>query len=247
MAVRSLAAALAAVAGLCVIALPAFAGHLTAYHYSVLRDGDPIGLFQFKTETQGKTRRVEVSGDIAVTLGGITLYRLEHRRSELWQDDLLVESVAHTDKNGDVFEIEITREPEGYKRVLNGETETFDASVGVLALWHQSLLLGGTFISPMDDKVLSLEMAFQSEEEIDLGAGPIAVKHYKMTGDSERDIWFDAAGQVVKVRFTERLSEIEYRLEEVNGVAAEASGLPGWGAALAASHAGQRAIPHRLD
>ena len=36
------------------------------------------------------------------------------------------------------------------------------------------------------------------------------VDHYRMVGDEERDLWFDSAGQVVKVEFQRRGSDITY-------------------------------------
>ena len=213
MLVRSVPTAIAVAIGLLVVPFAALGDHLRVYDYSVLRDGEPIGLFNISFETSGRTQRVEVVSDVAVTIGPITLFRLVHQRSEIWHDNVLVESVAHTEKNGDVFEIEITREDDGYKRVLNGRIDKFDSSVEVLALWHESLFTGSTFISAFEDDVMSLSIVYQGEQEVALSDGIVAAQHYKMTGDSERDLWFDADGHLVKLRFSELLSDIEYVLD----------------------------------
>lgn len=210
---RGMPAALAAAGFLFAIPGPAVADHLHAYSYNVLRDGKPVGRFQVEIEDQGEGQRIDIIGDVEVTIGPITLYRLAHRRREIWRDDVLIKSTAHTDKNGDVFDIEITREADGYKRVINGRVDKFDPAVKVLALWHDSLFTAKTFISSYEDDVMSISVDYQGRQEITLGGRRIMAKHYKMTGDSERDLWFDATGHVVKMQFSEMLSQIAYELD----------------------------------
>ena len=239
MRVRSVPTAIAVAVSLCSFPFAAQGDHLRDFTYDVLHNGDSVGYFNVQIKDEANSQTVDIAGEVEVSLGPVTLFELKHERQEFWLDDTLVKSVGRTERNGDVFDIEITLEPAGYKRTINGRTDHFDASVQVLALWHHSLFTGDKFISSYEDDVMSLSVDYQGEQEIELGDAIVLAKHYKMSGDSERDLWFDATGHVVKVKFYEALSSIEYRLdtkhldlEPTLGVARRVSAGPPAGAAL---------------
>jgi hypothetical protein len=42
----------------------------------------------------------------------------------------------------------------------------------------------------------------------------IAVDHYRMTGDQERELWYDEHGRLVRVKFQSGRSDIEFILQD---------------------------------
>jgi hypothetical protein len=141
---------------------------------------------------------------------------------------------AHTNKNGDVYDIEITREADGYKRVVNGRTDKFAPSVKVLTLWHEDLFKYTSFLSPMEDKTYKISVDFTGADKFDLIGESVNAFVYRLSGDTNREIWYDTNGNIMKVRLLDHSPYIEYVLRSMGEPAAEAALAP---SRLAGPHA----------
>ncbi len=195
----------------------AYAEHLSKYNYVVLRDGEPIGTHIVTVSPEGRDFKIEAKTDLAVKFGPLTLFRLEHHRREMWRDGELESMTAHTDKNGDIYDIAITREPQGYKRVINGRTDSFDPSVKVLTLWHDDLFKYTSFLSPMDDKTYKISVDFVGADKVDLIDRSVDALEYRISGDTNRELWYDADGHIMKVSLLDHESRIDYVLTSIDG------------------------------
>lgn len=191
-------------------------GVLAEYDYTVMRDGEPIGTHHVTVLPQGADTKVEEKTDVEVSFGPITLFHMEHQRDEFWHDGELESMTAHTNKNGDVYDIEITREPDGIKRVINGRTDRFDPSVKLLTLWHGDLFKYSNFLSPMEDRTYQVSVDFVGTEKLDLVGQSVDAFVYRMSGDTNREIWFDSDGLIMKVRLLDHDPNIEYVLNSVD-------------------------------
>jgi len=189
---------------------------LAEYDYTVMRDGASIGTHHVTVTPQGLDTKVEEKTDVAVTFGPITLFHMEHRRDEIWHDGELESLTAHTNKNGDVYDIEITRETDGYKRIINGRTDRFDPSVKPLTLWHEDLFKYTSFFSPMDDRTFEVSVDYVGTEKLDLIGRSVDAFIYRVSGDTNREIWFDPDGLIMKVRLLDHSPNIEYVLSSVD-------------------------------
>ena len=199
--------------------------HLSVYSYTVLRDGEPIGTHRVTVSPSGtngdshETLQVKAETDLEVTFGPLTLYRMEHLREEVWRGGKLEAMTAYTDKNGAIYDIAITREPEGYRRVINGRTDHFESSMRVLALWHDDLFEHQAFLSPIEDKTHEISVDFVGQEKIDLIGRSVDAFFYRMSGSTNRELWYDAEGHIMKVRLLDHSDEIEYVLSDIDGAA----------------------------
>lgn len=193
--------------------------HLSEYQYTVLRDGEAIGTHRVTVSPEGRDLKVEAVTDLEVTFGPLTLYHMKHLRHEVWRDGELEEMTAYTDKNGDVYDIAITREPQGYKRVINGRTDRFAPSVKLLTLWHEDLFRYSSFLSPIEDKTYQISVDFVAADKVDLLDRSVDAFVYRISGDTNRELWYDAEGHVMKVRLLDHSSTIDYVLKSINGAA----------------------------
>ncbi len=214
-------AALCGAAALVLLPWAAEGGHFSEYSYTVLRDGEPIGTHRVTVLPQGRDVTVTAQTDLEVGFGPLTLYEMKHLRHETRRDGELEEMTAYTNKNGDIYEIAITRDPEGYTRVINGRTDRFEASMRLLALWHEDLFKHTSFLSPMEDETYEISVNFVGIDKIDLVNQSIDAFAYRMSGDTNRELWYDAAGHIMKVRLLDHSSTIEYVLDGMNGHAAK--------------------------
>ncbi len=202
-----------AVLFLLAVPFPTLADHASRFDYVVLHGDEPIGSHRVNVKGEGNEFEIEVESDLEVRFGPLTVFRFEHQRLELWRDGELVESIAQTTKNGEFYDIKITRQATGYKRAVNGREDEFEDPVKVLALWHGDLFVHNFFISPMEDKLYRVSVRFVDEERIEIGDQRVQAFHYRMTGDSERELWYDEAGHVLKVRLYDYVLVIDYVLD----------------------------------
>jgi hypothetical protein len=192
--------------------------HLSEYHYTVLRDGKAIGTHRVTVSPEGGDLKVESKTDLEVTFGPLTFYRMEHLRQEIWRNGELEEMTAHTNKNGDVYDIAITRDAQGYKRVINGRTDRFESSMKLLTLWHEDLFRYSSFVSPMEDKIYQISVDFVAADKVDLIDRSVDAIAYRISGDTNRELWYDAEGHIMKVRLLDHSVTIEYVLNSMTEV-----------------------------
>lgn len=201
---------------LVVVPVPGHADHRSQYDYVVLTENQPIGTHRVNIQRKGNDFEIKAETDLEVGFGPLTVFRFEHQRRELWHNWQLVESIAHTVKNDKIYDIKITRQATGYKRVVNGREDKFEDPVSILALWHSDLFTHHIFISPLEDKLYRLSVQFVDREQIEIGDQWVQALHYQMTGDSERDLWYDESGHVLKVRLHDYSLVIDYVLDRGN-------------------------------
>lgn len=186
------------------------------YTFTVLRDGQPIGEHRFSFDHEGDRLEIEETTDIEVKLGMIPVFRFEHQRRELWQDGRLLSIAARTNDNGEQLNIDIRPNGHGLIRTVNGRVDHIDDATKVLTLWNKDVLEHRSFVSLIEDEILKASFRYLGKETVTLSGRPLETEHYRMVGDEERDVWYDAAGHVAKVRFERQGSLIEYLRNEAD-------------------------------
>jgi hypothetical protein len=192
------------------LALPAPAGAAELRAYSVLRDGDEIGEHRVAFESQGENLQVTVDTDLKVKLAFVTVFRFEHHRVERWSGGKLVSLEGKNHDDGDDYEITITAEGEGYRRTVNGKEELIAGPALPAVLWTRDVVGHTRLISAVSDQVYQVETEALGRETVATGGGELEAEYYSMTGDLDRELWYDDSGVLLKVSFERRGSDIEY-------------------------------------
>jgi hypothetical protein len=138
------------------------------------------------------------------------VFRFEHQRRELWQDGKLMSIAARTNDNGEQLDIRIEPNAHGLIRTVNGRVDHIDESSQVLTLWNKDVLKYHSFVALTEDEILKASFRYVGKETIRLSGQRVEAEHYRMVGDEERDVWYDASGHVAKVGFERQGSWIEY-------------------------------------
>lgn len=198
-----------------VIALtsPGFAApgdHAGQYTFTVLKDGDPVGRHRIAFDREDDRIEIREETEIEVRFAMIPVYSFEHEGRQVWQDGRAVRIDATTNDNGEKFDISVRANGNGYVRTVNGRVDKFDESTTVLAFWNRDTLKHHAFFSAVEDKTLDASFTFVGQEKITLAGEEVDAEHYRMVGDEERELWYDAKGHVAKVAFRRQGSEIEY-------------------------------------
>jgi len=169
--------------------------------FDVLRDGDKIGEHRLVFEREEETLKVSVETDMTVKFAFLTVFRYEHKRVERWRDGELESLAGMTNDDGQQYEISIVRREGHYSRTVNGAEEEISGPVAVDSLWSKQRVTAGKIFSAASDKVYRVRSDTMGTETIEAKGGEMQAEHIKLTGELDRDLWYDPAGDLLRIRY----------------------------------------------
>ncbi|QCO13950.1 hypothetical protein D3869_01125 [Azospirillum brasilense] len=208
---HALRAALAA-AGLLLSAAAAQAAEPRTLTYRILMGDDPVGTETVRLEPQGDVTKVAVTASTRVKVLFIN-FRYDHKREEVWKGRTLESMSAQTDDDGTPHAIRMTRSGVGYAVTVDGKTGQAGADALPLTLWTPEVLKRPTLLSVIDGKPYSVRSDLVSTETLTVGGHAVPAQHHRISGDVERDLWFDAQGTLLKTRFKRSGYDVTYILD----------------------------------
>jgi hypothetical protein len=181
--------------------------------FTVLKDGDVIGHHQIELVRNGDLENVSIKTDIVVKVVYVPVYRFEHTGSEVWRAGHLVSLRSQTNDDGEKHTLQAAAN--GGHIEVTGDGTASQASTEIIpaSLWNHDLVTQTVLLNTLTGKQMAIKVA-------DLGADPVRVHgssvpahHYKVTGELERELWYDESNMLVLVKFKAKDdSEIRYVL-----------------------------------
>ncbi len=174
------------------------------WRFLVLRHGNVIGEHLFTFSRRNGDFVVEVAIDIAVDLLGVTLFRFTHRAEEVWREGWLHSLVSATDDDGTLWRLESQRRDGALRGKVNDVA--FDVSGFVIpaSLWHRDTPKTQALFGTIDGRVKVVRSAALGEEPVTAGGNRVQARHYRLTGQLERDVWYGPDCGIAKVTFPAR-------------------------------------------
>lgn len=162
-------------------AAPPAAGRLA---FDVTRKGVDIGDHVLSFTGKGADFEVKVATDIAVRVPVIRtkVYSYKQQSSEEWRGGQLVHLVSKTDDDG--------------------KAEAVDAAVDQIlpgSLWSADTVRATRLINTIDGKTMRVQVTDLGAEEIEAGGKGVVARHYRIAGDLDRDVWYDADGFLARL------------------------------------------------
>ena len=175
-----------------------------SWRFLVLRHGTVIGEHRFDFSRRGGDFIVEVAIDIAVDVLGITLFRFTHRAEEVWRDGWLHALTTATDDDGQLWRLRSERSEGALRGTVNDVG--FDVSGFVIpaSLWHRDTPFTQVLFGTIDGRTKVVKTEALGEEPLRLGGERRQTRHFRLTGEIERDVWYDADCGIAKVTFPAR-------------------------------------------
>lgn len=191
--------------------------HAETLNYTVLRDGQTIGTHAVTVEQNGAETQVGVETDIAVKVLFVTAYKFKHSSQETWADGKLLSISSTTDDDGTPKELTARAEADRItvdSKVKGQERRQFaDAATLPASLWNPATVSQGVLLNTLDGQLMKVQVEDLGPETIDAGGAPLTAQHYAISGELTRELWFDGAGRLVRMRFPDKTnSEIIYAL-----------------------------------
>jgi len=180
--------------------------------FIVLRDGDQVGTHRIDFHRNGDALEVDIRTRIAVQMLFVTVFRFEHDGHEVWRDNRLVEMETKTNDDGTDHSL-VAKSDGGdeLKIVGDGNERVAKASVIPASLWNHTFLDSKELLNSLDGSDLAIDVAFMGDETVKVGGESVPARHYSMTGEFERELWYDKDWVLVKIAFKGKDgSDIQY-------------------------------------
>ena len=169
--------------------------------FTVLRDGSEIGSHEIHiSEIAGKTT-VNIETEVAVKLAFVTLYNFDHEGHEVWENGQLVSYASKTDDDG--REKSLNAKRDGGDLAVNGSAGNRRVALTVVpaSLWNMATVSQTHLLNTLDGSDMAVTIKYLGEEAVKVKGKDVMARHYAMTGELQRELWYDASGRLVKVRF----------------------------------------------
>ncbi|MGF1631546.1 MAG: DUF6134 family protein [Kiloniellaceae bacterium] len=174
------------------------------WRFLVLRHGNVIGEHVFRFSRRDGDFVVEVAIDIAVDLLGITLFRFTHRSEEIWRKGWLHALVSATDDDGTLWRLQSERRDGALRGTVNDVAFDVSGFVVPASLWHRDTTKSQALFDTIDGRVKVIDSEALGEETVSVAGAKAEARHFRLTGQLQRDIWYDAGCGIAKVTFAAR-------------------------------------------
>jgi hypothetical protein len=195
----------------------------TEWEFSVYLDDRPIGSHRFSVLEDGPYERVQSEASYEVRVLFVTLFRYQHRATEVWNQGCLRSLESQTRINGRSAQVQSTpleqslrieaRDDEGSREFV------VDECVSTFAYWNRSRLRRTTLINSQTGEPTPASIDLIATEEFVLDEVAVMAHHYRLTaGDDVVDLWYEAdSGAWIGLAATvENGRRLAYRLHQFN-------------------------------
>lgn len=179
--------------------------------YDIVRKGSVIGTHKvsFSADEEGE-RVVDIKARIRVKLAFITVFKLDHTSTEVWEGNQLERLVAHTKKNSKEAEVQVA--VEGDALVLEspeGEgplpSDVVPTSFTKTDLWSVDGKRELTLLDTLSGLQKKSVLTGHGYRQLDVGGAVQDLRYYTIdeveSGVQTHEFWIDDAGNMVKCRF----------------------------------------------
>ena len=168
--------------------------------YTILKEGDPIGKETYVIDQDGDKTSLHLTADSKVHIVFLN-FTYHHERTENWTGTTLDKLVSTTDDDGTKHHVEYA---DG-KLTADGKSIALGADAFPLSMWRKAVVdHTALFAVENDDGVQKVAFKDVGPETLDIAGQKVACEHYAMTGDVDRDFWYDPDGMLAKVTFRRR-------------------------------------------
>ncbi len=180
--------------------------------FDVRRNGSLVGHHTVSFARDGERLTTSTRFEVAVDVLFITAYRYLYASEAAWTGACLEALTATTDDNGKESVVRVSRS--GQRLAVSGPGGTATAPLTTLPTEHWAYAVVGhdAVINTITGRVNHVDISPAVSETIKLADGrALAARRYVYSGELDNEVWYDAAGRWVKMRFPAKDgSSIEY-------------------------------------
>lgn len=172
-------------------ATPAAAPTKDRHFFDILRDGSKIGSEIVEIDRQGDTINIQFTTHISVSVMFIQAYHFDHSATETWTGGRFVSFKSATDDNGTKHNVAALANADGIDLDVDGKHSEVAADFVPASWWCKDFVNRADMFDSDTGRQVSVKVTDLGDEPIVQDGTTIQARHYKITGDLERDLWFD--------------------------------------------------------
>jgi len=162
--------------------------------FDVLRNASRIGEHVVRLTQSGNTLRADISVEMAVGIGPITVFRYTHSVREEWHDGRFRWMESKTNDNGTQHHVIAERSADGVPVRVGGSGAAV-LPAGTIPLTHWNLeCMRSPLFNPQTGLPLNMSVRRRALETVELGGGRVLrAQRYSLVGETTMDTWYDDA------------------------------------------------------
>ena len=177
--------------------------------FMALSHGTVVGRHRIRFSHAGG--RFVVRSDVEIETGppGAPRFRFVHHAEEVWVDGWLHGVVSDTEDDGRRYRLRAERRDGIFQGSVNGLAFTVSGYIIPSSLWHRDTPASEALFDTVDGMVKVVRPRLVGRERVPVGGKPVGgkpveAKHYALRGRIERDLWYDADCNLVRVAWRAR-------------------------------------------
>jgi hypothetical protein len=200
--------------GLIVLAALAFcenaapAADVETREFTVSVDGRRAGDAQMTIHrADDGTLSMHCDTEIKVKAGPFRVYSYKYRGRETWKDGRLVRFQSTCNDDGKHFDVQAEAREDGLHVWVNSEEHITSVDVWLTSYWQEPDRKRYDAVVPLLDadcgRDLDARVHFVGTEQQIVEGRAQEVKHFLLSGKVQVDVWYDAAGRLVRQEWLE--------------------------------------------
>lgn len=168
--------------------------------YVIKRNGDPIGSHVIAFRRHKGDLLVDTTIKVAVRIMFVTVYRYEKTARETWRGGKVVTYRAKTNDNNDIIKGRVDLGPKGL--TAEGPKGKAVAPLGMMisGYWNMATVRQTALIDSENVAIVPIKVLGGEAASLTIGERKFATRHYRITGELARELWYDKDGLLIKMR-----------------------------------------------
>ena len=139
-----------------------------------------------------------IEGEVKVLM--VPLFKRDGTYREVWRDDRLIAFDSRIVDNGEVYEV--SARANGDHTVINGRRGRIEAPPTIVSNhpWNHEVIERTLLFDTQRGRLQEVEVTAAGTETIAVAGREVAAQKYQITGDLERELWYDDAGNWLQSR-----------------------------------------------
>jgi hypothetical protein len=167
-----------------------------------------IGRHVITFSCQGDDVVVETTIEGKVKVLMVPLFKRSGSYREVWRGDRLIAFDSRTEDNGEVYEVSARAGRD--RTVIQGRRGRIEAPPTVVSNhpWNHEVVGRTLLFDTQRGRLQKVQVTPSGTETITVAGRRVAAQKYLVTGDLERELWYDAAGNWLQSRLEHDGAEI---------------------------------------
>jgi hypothetical protein len=167
----------------------------------------------FSCEGDDLVVETAIEGEVEILM--VPLFKREATYREVWREGRLIAFDSHVVDNGEVYEV--SARADGDHTVINGRRGRIEAPASIVSNhpWNYDVLDRSLLFDTQRGRLQRVQVTPAGIETIAVAGREVEAKKYRITGDLERELWYDEAGNWLQSRLEHNGDEITLTRQSV--------------------------------